>query len=618
MKKTAVLAIGLLCVLGQISACLAADPPKTGEKRDTLIYIRSTPPGAKVFVNGHELGKTDGLFPVEAGVATVILELEGHGRAREQVRIPANGITRIVIELKPQGSNAEAATAASPQQLKFQDRHFVRIVVGKESMTFEGKETTWQELPALLEKVPDRQQTVLEVAKASDDLSSEQRDMIRRAIPLSQRFGFEYVSDIGVHPLGSTGTATLRFAHLPKRRPDRAEAAAADCRQSQNNLKQLALAIRNFSDMQKVLPNEVSYGKFGMADHSYYATKHATPGQASPPSFPPASAVGGRMPQAPFAGARPPETPPDAGPRLPHSWRVDLLPYLGEQALYDQYRLDEPWDGPNNRKLLDKMPAVFRCPPQSPASSNTSYFMLVGPGAVYENEQGPPVNRIWDGFSRTILLVEAKRDVPWTKPEDIPYDPAKPLSRLGGWFRNGFNAAFVDGTVRFLPANISEKNLRALITRAGDENVDPADLEIPLDRATVSPREVQESALRTLVAKFVTATTTGEDFPLRNIGPQLHIQNTARDARRAAAAGANITDIDMIRIKGDKALVVMKFADITDHKYIRKNPHCVVYTWEKYDGNWVLTDIDLDDKERLAEKLRQLARLPPGGYGRSK
>ena len=45
-----------------------------------------------------------------------------------------------------------------------------------------------------------------------------------------------------------------------------------------------------------------------------------------------------------------------------HSWRVLLLPDLGHADLYAQYRFDEPWDGPHNRQLLARMPAVYsRC-----------------------------------------------------------------------------------------------------------------------------------------------------------------------------------------------------------------------------------------------------------------
>ena len=46
---------------------------------------------------------------------------------------------------------------------------------------------------------------------------------------------------------------------------------------------------------------------------------------------------------------------------------------------------------------------------------------------------------ITDGPSCTILLVEAKRNIPWTKPADIPYDPHKLLPALGGYSEGGFH-----------------------------------------------------------------------------------------------------------------------------------------------------------------------------------
>ena len=39
----------------------------------------------------------------------------------------------------------------------------------------------------------------------------------------------------------------------------------------------------------------------------------------------------------------------------------------------------------------------------------------------------------------TILAVEAKREVPWTKPEDIPFNPELPLPQIGGFDPNGIN-----------------------------------------------------------------------------------------------------------------------------------------------------------------------------------
>src|SRR4051794_10739862 len=58
-------------------------------------------------------------------------------------------------------------------------------------------------------------------------------------------------------------------------------------------------------------------------------------------------------------GRLPPARVYDKDGRPLYSWRVLILPYLGEKKLYEEFRLDEPWDGPHNKKLLAKMPEVF-------------------------------------------------------------------------------------------------------------------------------------------------------------------------------------------------------------------------------------------------------------------
>lgn len=155
------------------------------------------------------------------------------------------------------------------------------------------------------------------------------------------------------------------------------------------------------------------------------------------------------------------------GRRLKHplSWRVALLPYLGHQKLFDQYRLDEPWDSPNNRKVLQQMPPVYRHPLDPPGTTNSAFYVLVGPGTVFEGAQGISVSEIPDGTSHTILVVEARRNVPWTKPEDIPFDPKQPPPKLGGYFPTGANAAFADGSVRFLDRSVDGESLKWLILR---------------------------------------------------------------------------------------------------------------------------------------------------------
>jgi prepilin-type processing-associated H-X9-DG protein len=162
----------------------------------------------------------------------------------------------------------------------------------------------------------------------------------------------------------------------------------------------------------------------------------------------------------------------DGNPLL--SWRVAILPYLEQQALYEEFHLDEPWDSEHNKTLIDKMPAVYGVPGGRvrAAAGHTFSQVLVGNGALFEADTPVGIADVTDGTSNTLLVVEAKRAVPWTKPEDLDFDPEEPVPAMGGLrWRGGFNAAFADGSVRFLKFTIAEEVLRALITRAGGEVV---------------------------------------------------------------------------------------------------------------------------------------------------
>jgi hypothetical protein len=133
--------------------------------------------------------------------------------------------------------------------------------------------------------------------------------------------------------------------------------------------------------------------------------------------------------------------------------------------------MDEPWDSESNKKILLQMPAVFRSPNDNEKSFHASYFAVTGPPAIFCDDKGTSFRQITDGMSNTIMLVEAKRDIPWTKPEDISVDADKPLPKLGGWTVGGFIATFADGSVRLISENVDEASLRALFTMAGGEVV---------------------------------------------------------------------------------------------------------------------------------------------------
>src|SRR5207253_5726964 len=63
------------------------------------------------------------------------------------------------------------------------------------------------------------------------------------------------------------------------------------------------------------------------------------------------------------------------------SWRVALLPYLEQDNLYKQFKLDEPWDSEHNKKLIARMPKVFASSPDPKltAAGKTTFVVPVGP-----------------------------------------------------------------------------------------------------------------------------------------------------------------------------------------------------------------------------------------------
>jgi hypothetical protein len=111
LKRTnLLLVVALFCTLSQ-AVMSPADEPKTGETRDTLLYVRTVPAGAKVFLDGNELGKSGELFHVEPGESEIVVELDGFELGSKQVTIRANVVTRVELTLKAQPGAKEEASS---------------------------------------------------------------------------------------------------------------------------------------------------------------------------------------------------------------------------------------------------------------------------------------------------------------------------------------------------------------------------------------------------------------------------------------------------------------------------------------------------------------------------
>jgi hypothetical protein len=201
--------------------------------------------------------------------------------------------------------------------------------------------------------------------------------------------------------------------------------ATAGQQQSSNNLKQIGLAMHSYHDVNKALPPAAIYDKQGK-------------------------------------------------PLL--SWRVAILPYLEENALYKEFKRDEPWDSPHNKKLLVRMPKVYRSPfSRKGEEGKTVYLAPLGKDTAFPPERrGMLLPKDFpDGTSNTILIVEAtdERAVPWTKPEDLPYNAKDPVAGLLSKDRDWFLAVCADGAVHAVPLEIGLDNIRALFTRNGGEAI---------------------------------------------------------------------------------------------------------------------------------------------------
>jgi hypothetical protein len=227
--------------------------------------------------------------------------------------------------------------------------------------------------------------------------------------------------------------APLPGPALPAADPAAGEAAPANAPEvertqaalitSQNNLKQLGFALHNF---------ESTYG------------------------FLPPAAI----------------TDPKSGKAL-LSWRVAVLPFVGQVDLYRKFKLNESWDSPNNQPLLALMPKTFELPRAAAPAGHTFYQGFTGRDTVFPDDlplggpfgrQGRRMTSIVDGTSNTIMLAEAGKAVPWTKPEDVPYNPARPVPKLGGPFNGPYVVVLADGSVRNVSPKVSEKTLRTFIT----------------------------------------------------------------------------------------------------------------------------------------------------------
>lgn len=188
-----------------------------------------------------------------------------------------------------------------------------------------------------------------------------------------------------------------------------------------------------------------------------------------------------------YYGCFPPAYVSDEDGQPMHSWRVLILPYMEQQALYDQYRFDEPWDGSNNSRLADSITYGFNCPSEPGGRSvYTNYVLVTGEGTAWADGRALSLGDFTDDPAKTIMVVEVTDSgIHWMEPRDLTVDQAMRgiNSKVGlcisSWHpargnsdrQESANVAFADGTVVNLKNSYPVGELKKLLTHQGGEPV---------------------------------------------------------------------------------------------------------------------------------------------------
>ena len=214
--------------------------------------------------------------------------------------------------------------------------------------------------------------------------------------------------------------AMLIFLSLPRRGHPPEASHRSQCK---NNLKQIGLALHNYHDRYQ--------------------------------AFPPAYTV-------------------DADGKPLHSWRTLILPFLEQQAMYDNIDLSKPWDDPVNAEAFKSCPDFYRCPSATAPSDQTTYLAIAGSDGCLSTTHPRTFSEITDGTSNTLMVVEVPvaHAVPWMAPQDanvhllFSFGPEPQRQHTGG-----LHGLLADGSVRFLRADITPATWKGLCTVAGNETL---------------------------------------------------------------------------------------------------------------------------------------------------
>lgn len=182
-------------------------------------------------------------------------------------------------------------------------------------------------------------------------------------------------------------------------------------------------------------------------------------------------------------GSFPPAYIADKAGRPMHSWRVLLLPFLGQTQVYKEYRFDEPWNSSNNSKLGLRLAGLYVCPEEYGLKGRnrvtmTSYVAVLGPDTMWPGNGAVKFSDVKDGSGKTISVVEIKNSgIHWLEPRDLEFSSMAStvnhpsIPGISSVHKKGAKVLFVDGHVWFLSEDLPAQTIQALLTRNGGESV---------------------------------------------------------------------------------------------------------------------------------------------------
>lgn len=157
------------------------------------------------------------------------------------------------------------------------------------------------------------------------------------------------------------------------------------------------------------------------------------------------------------------------------SWRVHVLPFMGMTELYQEFKLDEPWDSKHNIKLLERMPDIYKSvipigSKETVKEFHTTFVAPVGEKTIFGQDKRISFSQLTDGSSNTILFLEVSPEhaIPWTSPEEYAYDSNNPAAKLRV-IDGKVSVSMADGSVQRMNADKPAEIWNALITRNGGE-----------------------------------------------------------------------------------------------------------------------------------------------------